>query len=208
MTSQPEPTAPAGDDRPPSRVLAAVDWTADQCARIGMAMIVLITGFLFYEVVARYLFLAPTIWTQDISITLQVWFTYLGMAWVLRNRDMIRITAVTGLLGQRLRKVMEAFSLSVILLFSVMAAWEGFLVVEESIRIGRHQPTMLELPNWVAEVPVFVGFLLLAFQSLAELIRLPGRAVVGMDTGGDHFTADDGPDGDPAAPIGSGRLPE
>lgn len=203
--STPDATTPAG---PPgggaSRLLSAVDWISDQCARLGMVMVALIAGFLFYEVVARYVFLAPTIWTQDVSVTLQVWFTYLGMAWVLRHRDMIRITAVTGLLGRGPRKVLEAFSLLVIVAFSVMAVWEGWRVVEDSIRLGRRQPTMLELPNWIAEVPVILGFLLLALQGVAELIRLPTRTD-DDSAGGSHFAPPEGADAEivpPPAPTG------
>jgi C4-dicarboxylate transporter, DctQ subunit len=158
-----------------NRVMSAVDWTADISARAGEILVVLIAAMMFYEVVARYVFKAPTSWTQDVAVTAQVWFTYMGMAYVLRKRELIRITAVLVKLGPTYRKILEAFSLAVICAFCVIATIYGTDTVLDSIRLGRRQPTMLEMPNWISEVPVIVGFFLLGLQSLAELIRLPFR---------------------------------
>ncbi|MDR4126398.1 TRAP transporter small permease subunit [Yanghanlia caeni] len=158
-----------------SRILRFVDRIADFCGGIGVLMIIFIATVLTYEAVARYFFHAPTQWTQDISITLQVWFTYLGMALVLKEGKMIRITAILGVAPLWVRYVCEALALVIILLFSVMATAKGWDVVNDSFRLGRRQPTMLALPNWIAELPVVIGFALLAVQSVAELIRLPFR---------------------------------
>lgn len=177
----------------PSRLLSAVDRTADACAQVGQVMVVAIAAMLFYDVMARYVFLAPTGWAQDIAITGQVWFTYLCMAFVLRHREMIRITAVLSIIGPRARKLMEAFSLIVIIAFSAIAVFHGADVLAESIRIGRRQPTMLEMPNWVSELPVVIGFVLLAVQGIAELVRLPFRPSPTFTPGGaaEHAVEDE-----------------
>lgn len=156
-------------------LLRIVDRVADVCGHMGVLMIIFITAALSYEAIARYFFHAPTQWTQDISITLQVWFTYMGMALVLKEGKMIRITAMLGVAPAWVRYVCEALALIIILLFSIMATVKGWDVVTDSFRLGRRQPTMLALPNWIAELPVVLGFALLALQSLAELIRLPFR---------------------------------
>lgn len=156
-------------------VMSAVDKTADICARAGEVVIVLIATMMFYEVVARYVFSAPTGWSQDVAVTAQVWFTYFGMAYVLRHRELIRITAVLGRLGPTMRRTLEGFSLLVIAAFSVIAVYYGIDIVLDSIKLGRRQPTMLEMPNWVSEIPVVLGFALLFIQSVAELVRLPFR---------------------------------
>ena len=119
--------------------------------------------------------LVHTAWQKD---------AYLGMAFVLRHREMIRITAVPSWLGPRVRKLMDAFSLIVIVAFSVMAVYYASSVVADSIRIGRRQPTMLEMPNWISELPVVIGFALLAVQGCAELVRLPFRPAPEFSPGG------------------------
>lgn len=138
------------------------------------AGLLFLTGLILsYEVCARYFFNAPTIWIHDYAITFQVWFTYFAMAYVLRSGEMIRITAIVGLLGPTGRRLMEAFSLLVMIAISILVVILGSDIVADSIAIGRRQPTMLALPNWIVELPVVLGFALLAVQAFLNLIRLP-----------------------------------
>jgi TRAP-type C4-dicarboxylate transport system permease small subunit len=147
---------------------------------------------LFLEVVARYIFNAPTIWTQDVAITCQVWMTYLGMAYVLRQRQLIRIVAIASLFGPRMRKALEGFSLLVIIAFGMVAVVYGGDMVADSIRLGRRQPTMLEMPNWITELPVVIGFAFLSLQAVADLIRLPFRPAPDFNAGAEHAVEEEG----------------
>lgn len=158
-----------------SRILRLVDWVADGCGSLGVGMLIFVTAALSYEACARYFFHAPTSWAQDVSVTLQIWMTYLGMAMVLKDRKMIRITALLGVAPVWVRYACEFLALGIILAFSAMATVKGWDMLLDSIRLGRRQPTVLALPNWIAELPVVVGFAFLSLQSLAELIRLPFR---------------------------------
>ncbi|TCP61856.1 TRAP-type C4-dicarboxylate transport system permease small subunit [Rhodovulum bhavnagarense] len=156
-------------------------------------MVAAIAAMLCFEVAARYLFNSPTIWAQDIAVVCQVWFTYLGMAYVLRQRSLIRITALLALAGPALRRIADGLALLIILAFSLVAVIYGWDIVADSIRLGRRQPTMLELPNWIAELPVVVGFALLALQALAELIRLPFAPAPDFSPSGEHAPTHAGP---------------
>ncbi len=177
----PQPSA-----APATRLLTTVDGLGNFCARLGDLIIIAISVMLFYEVGARYLFNSPTQWSQDIAVTLQVWFTYLGMAYVLRQHQLIRITAVLGLLPARGRQLLEGLSLLIILAFSTVAVTKGWGIVADSIHLGRRQPTMLELPNWISELPVVIGFALLGVQALADLLRLPFRPAPEFTPAGEH----------------------
>ncbi|WAP68207.1 TRAP transporter small permease [Jiella pelagia] len=173
-------------------ILKTIDGIGSTCAALGDGLVIAIALMLFMDVALRYVFNAPTIWAQDVAIACQVWFTYLGMAYVLRKRQMIRITAVLALAGPGVRRAAEAFALLVILAFSLVAVIYGFDTVMDSIRLGRRQPTMLEMPNWVSELPVVVGFALLAIQALADLIRLPFVPAPEFTPAGEHAPASDG----------------
>lgn len=156
-------------------VLRAADALSGLACRAGDVMLVAIMLMLVYEVTARYVFLAPTRWTQTVSTTLMIWLTFLAMAMSLRNRHMIRITTLLGNASPMMRRVAEAFSLIVIGGFAVLAFALCLDAMIESYNTGRRQPTMLRMPNWIAELPIVAGFALLALQALADLIRLPFR---------------------------------
>ncbi len=173
------------------RMGSLIDRAGLLAARLGMVMLAVIAGLLFFEVAARYLFNAPTKWTQDVSITLQIWMTFLAMAFVLKNREMIRITVVTERLGARANRVLDGLSLLVILGFSALAIRETWRIAADSIALGRRQPTMLEMPNWVNEVALVIGFSLLAIQAAAELVRVAaGRTEPPSPTAGHGETAE------------------
>ncbi len=171
---------------PRLKSLRVVDWVAEACGQIGYVMVIAIGLMLTYEVIARYVFLAPTQWTQDIAITLQIWFTYLGMALALKQRQMIRITAFLAIAPQWTRYAMEALALVVIATFSVVATVKGYDMLMDSIQLGRRQPTMLALPNWIAEIPIVIGFGLLFIQAIADLIRLPFGPAPIFSPSGEH----------------------
>lgn len=165
--------APAGPPAGAARLAGAADAVSLVCGRVGALLLVAITLMLSMDVVLRYVFNAPTIWAQDVAVAFQVWFTYLGMAYVLRRGQMIRIVALLAHAPAGVRKLAEAFSLLVILGFSCIAVVYGWGIVVDSIELGRRQPTMLQMPNWISELPVVVGFALLGVQAVANLVRLP-----------------------------------
>ena len=159
------------------RLMAAADVVSTWTMRLSSVMLVVIAAMLFYEVIMRYFFHNSTSWAQDVAIALQIWMTFLGMAYVLRRREFIQITAVAERLGRRGKYAVEAFTLIVIALFSVVTVVYGLETVIESIQLGRRQPTVMQLPNWVTETAIVVGFALLALQAIADLVRLPSRPV-------------------------------
>lgn len=157
------------------RLAGAADGLSLVAGHLAKGGIVLMTALLTYEVVARYVFRAPTHWTSDVATTTMIWLTFLGMGYCLREGHMIRITAIIGQLPAGGRKVAEALSLVAILLFSVFVIWIATRAMMDSIAFGRRQPSMLRMPTWVAELPIILGFVILALQALADLLRLPGR---------------------------------
>jgi TRAP-type C4-dicarboxylate transport system permease small subunit len=159
----------------PLRVLKVVDLISVTAARIGAVMIVVIAVILAYEVTARYIFRAPTRWTSDVGTTLMMWLTFVAMAETLRTNAMIRITALVGYARPAMRKLSQAFTLLVVGGFAVLAVWLCIGEFIESVATGRRQPTMLQMPEWLAETPIIVGYACLALQAFADLVRLPFR---------------------------------
>ncbi|NYT65758.1 TRAP transporter small permease [Alcaligenaceae bacterium] len=142
-----------------------------------------LTGWLFfvigvtltYDVVARFVFHSPTSWAADVSTIMQIWVVFAGMAYVLKERSLIRITAFIRMASPFWRKVAEAFSLLVIGFFAAIMLLESINIVVESIEQGRRAATMIETPTWIPEIAIPIGFGLLLLQVLADLVRLPGR---------------------------------
>lgn len=153
-------------------MLRLIDSVSDLCGRLAAWMFVAIGAMIFFEVVARYVFLSPTIWAEELSRFAQIWATYLAAGYILKNRHLITIDVVVSRLGPSARRRADAASLGLIALFSVVAIYYGATVTIESIEVGRATSTMLAVPRWMTESAVPIGFTILLAQCLAQLVRL------------------------------------
>ncbi|MBV1902903.1 MAG: TRAP transporter small permease subunit, partial [Marinosulfonomonas sp.] len=72
-------------------MLRVVDGISDKFGQIATGLFFIIGLMISYEVVARYVFFAPTTWAEEGARLLQLWATYLAMGYVLRRNGLIRI---------------------------------------------------------------------------------------------------------------------
>ena len=165
-------------------MLAFIAKISSACGRVAAWLYFAIGCIIIFEVVARYVFIKPTIWVEEMSRFLQIWATYLAAAYVLKNRHLIAIQVVRDRLPAPLRMVSEVFSLTIIAVFCLVAIWFGSATVSESIRIGRASSTMLGVPLWMTELAIPIGFSLLLLQVLVEMVQtFFGPAVIREDGG-------------------------
>ena len=145
-------------------------------AWIAAALFALSGGMLTYEVIARYFFIRPTTWAAELSQLCLIWGSLIAMAWALGSDHHISVDALVVRLSGKLRRWMEAAVMLVIAVFSAVVFWYGWWIFLDSFERGRTTGSMLDLPSWIAELAVPVGFGLLFLQALVEFIRaLAGR---------------------------------
>jgi C4-dicarboxylate transporter DctQ subunit len=152
--------------------MALVDRLSDGFGRLAAWLFFATGAMITYEVLARYVFNAPTIWAAEISQLFLLWGTFLAMARPLHRGEHIRITVLTGLLDPTARRVMEIASLGFVAVFAAAIAWFGTDIAVDSYVRGRSAGTMLDIPNWWSEAVIPVGFTLLFAQCLVEMVRL------------------------------------
>lgn len=153
-------------------MLAFVDRLSELCGRIAAWLFVVIGGMIVYEVAARYLFMSPTIWAEELSRFVQIWASCLAGAWVLRHRHLITIDVGLRRMSPPVRRIAEIAALLVIAAFCLVTVVKGIPIFIDSIAMGRRSATMLEVPLWLSEIAVPIGFTILLLQSAAEIVRL------------------------------------
>ncbi|MEM6660212.1 MAG: TRAP transporter small permease [Pseudomonadota bacterium] len=152
--------------------------TISRYAGVLGACLMAATGvMLTYEVVARYFFVKPTIWAAELSQLCLIWGCLLSLGWVLNMRRHITVNAATALLPPAAQKTCVALSLTILIAFSAIVAFWGWDIFHDSWSRGRTTGSLLNLPSWVAELSVPVGFGLLTIQALVELVSLRGGQI-------------------------------
>ncbi len=140
--------------------------------------------FLSYEVGARYLFNAPTLWVLETSELLLMWGTFLALGRLVHLRENISIEILFDRLGPAGQRFLDALALVFMGLFAAVIGVYSFRIAHDSFVTGRTTATVVDYPNWWAEASIVVGMTLIVLQCIVELVRaLTGR---GWDPGIGH----------------------
>lgn len=71
--------------------LKTADWLSAVCAKAFSWLIIVLALAIFYEVIVRYVFNAPTIWAWDVSYMLYGAHFMMGIAYTLHRKGDVRI---------------------------------------------------------------------------------------------------------------------
>jgi TRAP-type mannitol/chloroaromatic compound transport system permease small subunit len=137
---------------------------------------------LVYEVFARYLFNAPTIWASDISQILYGMFFMLGSAYALQRQQHIRTDFLYGKWSVRTRGLVDA-ALYIIFYFPALVVflWFGIEYAHRSILFNERIVTSAWMPIiWPLKLAIPVSTLLLLVQGVSELAKSLHAAVTGV----------------------------
>ena len=146
------------------RLVLSLAWLA--------AVLFTVAGIMLtYEVVARYFFIRPTVWAAELSQLCLIWGCLVAMAWLLSARRHIAVDAVIQLLPPSVQRWIEAAAMLVVAAFSAMVTWKGWSIFLDSFERGRTTGSLLDLPSWIVELAVPLGFALLFIQALIEAVR-------------------------------------
>lgn len=152
------------------KLIDGISWAASRLADIAVLILV---AAMVYEVVARYGFNAPTVWSFDIAYMCSGALFMLGVAWALREDAHIRIDVLRRKLPPRVADAIEGITYLVILapFFGVLSwialrrtghAW----LTREVEMVSPWAPHM-----WPFYLTIAIGLVALTLQLTAEGIR-------------------------------------
>jgi TRAP-type mannitol/chloroaromatic compound transport system permease small subunit len=165
------------------KVLKAIDAisekTGDVARWFGFALILVVV----WDVIARYILNAPTIWGYEVGIALGMSLYCFGYAYTEKQRGHVRVDVFYIHMPLRGRAIVDTiggfiFFLPTIALV-VFAAWNKMIwswgVMEKSVE-GYWYP-----PWYPLRTMIFLGFALLLIQGLANLYRAVYRLAKGKE---------------------------
>ncbi|MSQ71408.1 MAG: TRAP transporter small permease [Betaproteobacteria bacterium] len=150
------------NDSLPMRIFVRLnDWLAWLSAVLVAVMMITVV----YDVLARKIFSAPTLWVIDVNEYLLVYATFIPAAWILLRDSHVKVELVVERLGARGRRVMDVIANVAGLFYCVILAWQGTLVAWQAYAGDYHFSTALAAPQWpiYAIIPLGSAWLGLAF---------------------------------------------
>lgn len=167
-----------------SAILRAIDTISEISGRVAAFIVIPNFLALVYEVIARYVFKHPTIWSYDVTYMLYAAHFMLGAAYTLKYRRHTRIDVLYSRFSPRVQAIIDVFCY-LLLFFPAMLVliYGGIGLVHESLIMQeRSQATPWRPVVWPFRSLLPLGFFLLFLQGLAEFIRRLKVAVRGLES--------------------------
>lgn len=154
-------------------VVRAIERASEYAGVLGACLLVPLVLATCYEVFARYLFGAPTIWAYEVGYTLTGAHFLLGMAFTLKYGEHIRIDVFSGRFSPRTRAVIDLAGYAVVLPLTLWLTLYLFYYLRTGyVTNEKSGQSAFNLPVWPLRVIFCLAFLLLALQVVAEVLKL------------------------------------
>lgn len=171
-------TAPgAGENRPRSRLVSlfrGLDLVTKAAFYLSAAMLAVIVALYCMEIVLRYFFQSPTIWSRDTIVYLLSGTILLAAPEVARNNSHVAISILVERCPPRPRQRIET---GLALVAALVAAGVVWVTAGETLRLYRSgilTDLTVAVPKWWISAFVPFGFLLIGLQYLCMAL-VPAR---------------------------------
>jgi TRAP-type mannitol/chloroaromatic compound transport system permease small subunit len=134
------------------------------------AMLVLVMFvLLFAEVLFRYLWRAPTVWTGELSQMLFGAYALLGGGYLLARNGHVNVDLVYASLPRRAQAGLDVLTSVLFFLFVGVLLWQGLSLAMDSIARWERSHSAWNPPIWPLKLVIPLAALLILLQGLVKL---------------------------------------
>ena len=140
---------------------------------LGALVLAVMVTLTFLNVVTRYVIVYPLAFTEEITISMFVWVTLLGVSIAFRSNAHLAVTFFYDLGSPALRKIFYFISTAMSIAFFVLLTWLGTTQVIDEMDLGVTTDS-LAIPAWIYSVgiPLFsILVIIRIIQSARTTIR-------------------------------------
>jgi TRAP-type mannitol/chloroaromatic compound transport system permease small subunit len=153
------------------RLLKVIDSISDWTGKISSFFILVITGVILFEVTARFIFDAPTIWAFEISLALYGIYVALIGAYTLVHGVHVNVDILYARFSPRTKAGVSLFTWLIFFLWCGVLVWTGWIRGWESLMIGERESTAFGCPIYPVKLSLAIGGFLLFLQGAAGYVR-------------------------------------
>jgi len=154
-------------------VVKSIERTSEWTGKVVSWLMAILVLEVRYDVILRYAFNQPTVWSYDISYMLAGTIIMLAAAWVLLIDGHISLDVISNKFPTRLRLYLDLIFF-VICFFPLI-----YLLLRHSINVTvtgvsvfeRSNVSYWRTPIWPFRIIITAGFLLLLVQGVASFVR-------------------------------------
>mgnify|MGYP003147398950 FL=1 len=130
------------------------------------ATLAIIVTLTLAQVVFRYFFDSPLLWSDELSRLLVVWMTFIGAAVVCWQGRHLSVDVFVNLMPEKVRKIIRISNQILALAFLGVMTWKSFRIVNLE---NFQEMSILPLPAGTVRLAATVGGILMLVVILARL---------------------------------------
>ena len=143
------------------------EWTG-KTAGIVVAML---TFVIMYEIIARYVFNAPTVWAHELTTFIYGACWILAGAYALQEQAHVNMNIIYDRLSPRGKAIMDVVTSTFFFLFCGALLWKGAGMAWHSIKMLETSGTNWDPPIYPLKIALFLGAFLIVVEGVAKLVR-------------------------------------
>ena len=154
------------------RFVKGIDRVSIWTGKAASFLIIPITLLEGREVIYRYAFDRPTIWSWELCTMLYAALFLLGGAWVLQENKHISTDIIYARLSPKVKAYIDIVTyLCFFCVFAAVMLWQGSIMALDSIKILETSYTLWAPPIYPSKTMMVAAFALLTLQGVAKIIR-------------------------------------
>lgn len=140
--------------------------------RIAAYSLYVLAAVMLYDVIARYVFNAPTQWAFELTLFIFSYATLLGGGYVLLHRGHVNLDIFYTRLPPRWQSIIDLCTAPILFIFVGVLLWQGWAVFMHSFSFLEHSTvSRWKPPLYPIKIALPIGAALVLLQALVKVIR-------------------------------------
>ena len=124
---------------------------------VSAAFVVVMVVSILYDVFARLIIHAPTIWVIDMNEYLLVYLTFVPAAWILMNDHHVKVELLTVRLRPAPQRRLQVITDILGFIYCIVLTWQAWAVAWHAFENGYRFSTALNFPKFPVLVIIPIG---------------------------------------------------
>jgi TRAP-type C4-dicarboxylate transport system permease small subunit len=149
-----------------SKAITWFSWTTEVASEIALAGLLLLV---FHEVIVRYVFDSPTLYSVEISEYLLVFVAFMSAGWALKENRHVQVRFVVNLLPRKVQWILDVCTSVLAMVFCAILVWKGGRIALTAYTGDYHSSSLLNVPLWIPYAFIPFGALVMGLQYIVRV---------------------------------------
>jgi TRAP-type mannitol/chloroaromatic compound transport system permease small subunit len=150
-------------------VAKAITWLNTMVGRLTAYLILLMFALLFAEVLFRYLWRTPSVWTGELSQMLFAAYALLGGGYLLARNGHVNVDIFYANFPHRTKAAVDIVTSILFFLFIGTLVWQGLSLAADSVARWERSHSAWNPPVWPIKAIIPISAALVLLQGIVKL---------------------------------------